>query len=115
MPSGAGRRSGCPGSVPGTACSSGTRPPSAGSSGARAVFAADVTYRKGKDVPLKGIVDDALDAAGEGVERVVVLRRSAGEVPMRAGRDITWDEFLALGAGQDPGHAVMESNDPAYI
>src|SRR5207249_5541868 len=83
--------------------------------GAKAVFAADVTYRKGKDVPLKGIVDDALDAAGEGVERVVVLRRGAAEVPMRPGRDITWDDFLALGAGQDAGHAVMESNEPAYI
>ncbi len=31
-------------------------------SGARAVFAADVTYRRGRDVPLKGIVDDAVAA-----------------------------------------------------
>ena len=32
-------------------------------SGSRLVFTADVTYRKGKDVPLKAIVDDALDAS----------------------------------------------------
>ena len=34
-------------------------------SGSRAVFTADVTYRKGKDVPLKPIVDEAL-ARGAG-------------------------------------------------
>src|SRR5437868_14953514 len=43
--------------------------------GAKAVFCADLTYRKGRDVALKGIVDDALASAP--VERVVVLRRSA--------------------------------------
>ena len=31
--------------------------------GAKALFATDVTYRKGKDVPLKGIVDEAVAAA----------------------------------------------------
>ena len=41
--------------------------------GARAVFATDVTYRKGKDVPLKQIVDDAV-AGAPTVERVVVLQ-----------------------------------------
>ena len=29
-------------------------------SGSKLIFASDVIYRKGKDVPLKGIVDDAL-------------------------------------------------------
>src|SRR6266700_3480415 len=43
--------------------------------GCRALFCADVTYRKGKDVPLKGIVDDAL-AGAPSVEKVVVLRRA---------------------------------------
>jgi acetyl-CoA synthetase len=83
--------------------------------GARAVFCADVTYRKGKDVPLKGIVDVALADDGHPVEVVVVLRRGAPEVPMRAGRDITWDAFLAGGKGHDSSHVVLESNDPAYI
>jgi len=39
--------------------------------GARALFATDITYRKGKDVPLKGIVDAALEDAPT-VETVVV-------------------------------------------
>ena len=82
--------------------------------GARALFATDATYRKGKDVPLKGIVDEALRDAPS-IERVVVLRRGAGDVPMKTGRDMTWPEFLALAKGQDDRHVELESNDPAYI
>ena len=82
--------------------------------GARALFATDVTYRKGKDVPLKGIVDDAVRNA-PGIERVVVLGRGKSDAPMTTGRDITWAEFLALADGQDDSHVELESNEPAYI
>src|ERR1019366_9835183 len=40
-------------------------------SGSRLVFTCDVTYRKGKDVRLKEIVDEALQG-GSDVERVIV-------------------------------------------
>ena len=83
--------------------------------GAKAVFAADITWRKGRDVPLKGIVDAAVEASGEAVERVVVLRRGGADVPMQPGRDISWEDFLALAEGQDSSYEVMESNEPAYI
>ncbi len=84
--------------------------------GARAIFAADVTYRKGKDVSLKEIVDSCLtEGADQVVEKVVLLRRTDTDIPMKAGRDIDWEEFLALGKGQDDGYEVMEANDPAYI
>src|SRR5437899_1585617 len=82
--------------------------------GARAVFATDVTYRKGKDVPLKQIVDDAV-AGSPMVEHVVVLKRGSAAVAMTAGRDITWDEFLRGAAGQDDSHVELEANEPAYI
>jgi acetyl-CoA synthetase len=84
-------------------------------SGAKALFATDITWRKGRDVPLKGLVDEALAIGGASVERVVILRRGEGEIPMQPGRDIEWGEFLAGGEGQDSSHAVMESNEPAYI
>jgi acetyl-CoA synthetase len=83
-------------------------------SGAKVLFASDVTYRKGKDVPLKGIVDAAVAASPE-VERVVVLRKTSADIPMTAGRDISWDDFLAKGEGQDGGHVECEANEPAYI
>jgi acetyl-CoA synthetase len=91
-------------------------------SGSRLVFTADVTYRKGKDVQLKEIVDAALAPTGgeHPVEHVVVLPRTgaalaAAPLAMQAGRDITWSEFLAREAGQDGGHVAMEANEPAYI
>jgi acetyl-CoA synthetase len=84
-------------------------------SGSRAVFIGDITYRKGKDVPLKDIVDTALEGAGHSVEHVVVFKRGAAEIPMQAGRDITWDEFLAHGKGQPGSHIAMESNEPAFM
>jgi acetyl-CoA synthetase len=84
-------------------------------SGSRLVFTTDVTYRKGKDVALKPLVDAALDQAGAGVEHVVVLNRTGAAVPLTAGRDLSWAEFVQRGAGQDGGHVEMEANEPAYI
>ncbi len=84
-------------------------------SGSRLVFTTDVTYRKGKDVPLKGIVDAALEMVGDSVEHVVVLRRTAEETPMTPGRDLDWPEFLGRAAGHEGGHVELEANEPAYI
>ncbi len=80
-------------------------------SGSRAVFAADVVYRKGQDVPLRPIVEEALKVGGASVERLVLLERGAS----RGGSHLSWPEFLAQGEGQDTAHAVMEANEPAFI
>ena len=84
-------------------------------SGSRLVFTADVTYRKGKAVELKPIVDAALELAGDAVEHVVVLDRGEREVAIKAGRDLTWPEFLDRAKGADGGFVAMEANEPAYI
>jgi acetyl-CoA synthetase len=89
-------------------------------SGSRMVFTADVTYRKGKNVQLKEIVDEALGAsvapgAIPTVERVVVLQRTDVPAPMQRDRDITWDDFLRRGSGRDDAAVRMEANEPAYI
>ena len=84
-------------------------------SGSKLVFTADVTYRKGKDTRLKEIVDEALDNAGDKVEHVVVLKRTAAETPMRAGRDIFWEDFLTRAEGQTGNYVIMEANEPAFI
>jgi acetyl-CoA synthetase len=83
-------------------------------SGSRLLFAADVTYRKGKNVPLKGIVDEALESGPHDVEHVVLLSR-AGAAPMKAGRDLRWGEFLDRATGQSGSHEPMEANEPAFI
>jgi len=84
-------------------------------SGSRLVFTGDVTYRKGKDTRLKEIVDEALENAGDKVEHVIVLKRAPGETPMRAGRDITWEEFLTHAPGHSGDYVSMEANEPAFI
>jgi acetyl-CoA synthetase len=89
-------------------------------SGSRLVFTADVTYRKGKSVALKPIVDEALRAiGGASVEHVIVWER---ERPAEAGRDeddgragMTWTEFLARGEGHASDVEKMEANEPAWI
>ena len=82
----------------------------------RLVFAADVVFRKGRDVPLKAIVDAAVDDGCNTVEHVVVLRRSGGAGAGRAEhRDIDWSEFLERGRGHARDAVAMEANEPAYI
>ncbi len=84
-------------------------------SGSRVVFTADVTYRKGRDVPLKPIVDDALRGPGHPVERVVVLQRADPTPPLDPARDLSWNDFLAGGAGHSGDWVSMEANEPAFI
>lgn len=84
-------------------------------SGSRLVFATDLTYRRGKDVPLKGIVDEAMAAADLAVENVIVLQRGDEPCAMTPGRDLGWDEFLARGEGMSGAHVEMEANEPAFI
>ena len=84
-------------------------------SGSRLVFTADVTYRKGKETRLKEIVDDALATTETAVERVIVLKRNIAPTPMKAERDISWEEFLAHAPGHSDDYVEMESNEPAFI
>jgi acetyl-CoA synthetase len=84
-------------------------------SGSRLVFTADITYRKGKDVQLKSIVDGALDQVENSVEHVIVLIRGGDAVAMKDSFDISWDEFMDRASGQTGECVPMESNEPAFI
>ena len=80
---------------------------------AKVVITADGSLRRGRVVPMKEIVDEAL-AEVPSVEHVIVWPRlDRRDVPMRPGRDVGWDELLADGQGTLPPLAV-ESEQP-YI
>ena len=88
-------------------------------SGSKAVFAADVTYRKGKDVALLSIVEDAMKIGGATVEHVVVWERKEEGSPA-AGRPeglhyMAWSDFVSRGGGQSSDVEKMEANEPAWI
>ncbi len=72
----------------------------------------DEAWRRGQTVPLKRTADEAL-AASPTVERVVVLRRTGGEVPMQDGRDVWWHE-VATDETECPCEP-MDSEDLLYL
>jgi acetyl-CoA synthetase len=65
---------------------------------AKVLVTADGTLRRGREVGMKAVADDAL-AEAPSVENVVVWRRLGSEPPMRASRDYDWDELV----GDQPG------------
>jgi acetyl-CoA synthetase len=80
---------------------------------ARVILTADGGWRRGKIVELKANVDRALEGTPT-VEKVIVLRRTAHEVPMAEGRDLWWHDFVAA---QAPVHKAKAfgSEHPLYI
>ncbi len=84
-------------------------------SGSKVVFTADVTFRRGSEVPLKPLVDDALRSVGGLVRHVVVLQRASAPLSLHVGRDIAWDSFLEGGDDQPTDAVPMEANEPAFI
>ena len=84
-------------------------------SGSQVVFTSDVTYRKGKEVALKPIVDEALRTPDHPVQRVVVLQRAEQTPALNPNRDLSWNDFLAGSNGQSGHWLSLEANDPAFI
>ena len=60
---------------------------------ARLVFTSNGGMRRGKEVGVKALMDQALEA-GTQVEKVVVFQRTETSVPMQKGRDVYWDDFV---------------------
>ena len=81
-------------------------------SNAKALITADGGRRKGKTMPVKA----AYDAVGdlESLEHIVVVRHAGIDVPMRAGRDVFYDEILAAADDVCPAEP-MEAEHPLFI
>jgi acetyl-CoA synthetase len=78
-----------------------------------AVITQDVSYRRGAEVHLKDIVDEALLKCPT-VKNVIVWRRSDSPVMMQAGRDVWWHEAMEKAeAKSDP--EWMDAEDPLYL
>jgi acetyl-CoA synthetase len=66
---------------------------------AKVVITADGSLRRGREVPMKALVDEA-GRESPSVEHVVVWRRLGNDAPMQAGRDVFWDEAVADSPGE---------------
>jgi acetyl-CoA synthetase len=81
--------------------------------GPKLVLTADASYRRGKLVPMKEVLDEAL-ADAPSVERVLVWQRAGVDCPMAAGRDSWWEDAVADQPGELEAVAV-ESEAPYLI
>jgi len=81
--------------------------------GAKMVLTSDGSYRGGKTIDLKGIVDDALHVCPD-VEKVLVAKRVNTEIHMKAGRD-EWLAPLLDVASDACEPEIMDAEDPLFI
>ena len=84
-------------------------------SASKVAITCDGGYMREKIVQLKEIMDEALNRCGT-VEHVIVVRRTGHEVNMESGRDMWYDELMALPiASTSCETEVMDAEDPLYI
>ena len=74
---------------------------------------ADAGWRRGKELPLKTTVDEALEKSPT-VEKCLVLRRIGCEVAMKEGRDVWWHEEMEKASADCPA-TPLDSESPLFI
>jgi len=80
---------------------------------AKLQITADGGWRRGKELPLKTNVDEALKKSPT-VEKCVVLKRIDCGVEMQEGRDLWWHELMA-DASEDCPAEPLDSETPLFI
>jgi len=80
---------------------------------AKLQLTADAGWRRGKQLPLKVTVDEAL-AKSPSVEKCVVLKRVGNDVEMQEDRDFWWHELVDSASADCPATPV-DSENPLFI
>ncbi len=77
------------------------------------VITSDGAYRGPKEIPVKDIVDEALEICPS-VKKVIVLQRTDSNIRIVEGRDVFWkDEMQKVNADCQP--EIMDSEDMLFI
>ena len=80
---------------------------------AKVVVTTDGQFRRGKPAPLKDAVDAALEG-GSTVEKVLVVRRTEGEVTWHEGRDVWWHDVVEAASDEHEARP-HDSEHPLFI
>jgi acetyl-CoA synthetase len=80
---------------------------------ARLLITADGGWRRGKVVPLKANVDDALEKSPT-VEKCIVFDRCKQPIEMKPGRDFWWHELMNDASADCPAEA-FDSEHPLFV
>ncbi|MGY6038524.1 acetate--CoA ligase [Aeromonas sp. AE23HZ002T15] len=83
-------------------------------SGASIVITADEGLRGGRPIPLKKNVDEALTNPETRVSKVIVLKRTGGQVAWHGHRDLWWHDAVASVSADCPAEA-MGAEDPLFV
>ena len=80
---------------------------------AKMVLTSDGNFRGPKNIPVKAVVDEALEKTTS-VEKVIVCQRTSAEIQMKSGRDLWWHDAIE---GQSINHkaATMDAEDLLFI
>jgi acetyl-CoA synthetase len=82
-------------------------------SGCVAVITQDTSFRRGTEVHLKAIVDEALEKCST-VKNVIVFRRSGSPINMQPDRDLWWHDEMEKASPDCPAEP-MDAEDPLYL
>jgi acetyl-CoA synthetase len=77
------------------------------------IVTADGGYRRGSEIKLKDVVDEAA-AQCPGIENVIVFQRTGSKISMKPGRDHWWHELTKTVDADCPAEE-LDSEHPLYI
>ena len=80
---------------------------------AKMVLTSDGNFRGAKNIPVKSVVDDALDNC-KSVSKVIVLKRTGEKINMINGRDLWWNEVIENQSSEHEA-ASLDSEDMLFI
>ncbi len=79
----------------------------------KVLITSDGIFRRGKAIPLKDKVDEAIRGL-DSIQSVIVVRRSGSDVDMEPGRDHWWHDLMRSASRECPPEP-MEANEPGLV
>ncbi len=80
---------------------------------AKALFAADGSFRRGKAVDMKSVADEAADQVAS-LKHMIVLKRTGQNINMKVGRDLWWHELIESQSNESETE-ITSAEDPLMI